>query len=66
MVNTKGIKHGGRQKGTPNKITSELRDLPKQLIDWELNSLSKRHYELKPNDRVELLVKLFPYLMPKV
>ena len=27
MANTTGIKHGGRQKGTPNRMTKELRSV---------------------------------------
>jgi hypothetical protein len=32
------VKTGGRKLGTPNKVTSELRDSLKQVIDGELNS----------------------------
>ena len=56
----------GRTAGKPNKITSELRDSLKQVIDGELNSLSERLEELEPKERVELLIKLLPYIMPKV
>ena len=27
MANTTGVKYGGRQKGTPNKLTKELRSV---------------------------------------
>ena len=60
------VKTGGRTKGTPNKVTSELRDSLKQLIDGELIGLSERLEELEPKERVELLIKLLPYIMPKV
>ena len=60
------VKTGGRTKGTPNKVTSELRDSLKQVIDGELISLSERLEELEPKERVELLIKLLPYIMPKV
>ena len=56
----------GRTSGKPNKITSELRDSLKQVIDGELNSLSERLEELETKERVELLIKLLPYIMPKV
>lgn len=60
------VKTGGRTKGTPNKITSELRDSLKQIIDGELISLSNRLEQLEPKERVELLIKLLPYILPKV
>ena len=60
------VKTGGRKLGTPNKVTSELRDSLKQVIDGELISLSERLEELEPKERVELLIKLLPYIMPKV
>ena len=43
-----------------------MRDSLKQVIDCELNSLGERLYELEPKDRVELLIKLLPYIMPMV
>lgn len=60
------VKTGGRTKGTPNKITSELRDSLKQIIDGELISLSNRLEQLEPKERIELLIKLLPYILPKV
>ena len=47
-------------------VTSELRDSLKQVIDGELISLSERLEELEPKERVKLLIKLLPYIMPKV
>jgi hypothetical protein len=32
MANTTGKKYGGRQKGTPNKLTKELRTLLKDKL----------------------------------
>ena len=31
MANSTGIKHGGRKKGTPNRLTRELRDVLKDV-----------------------------------
>ena len=65
-MNYSRTKTGGRTKGTPNKITNELRESLKQVIDSELLSLSERLEDLEPKDRVELLIKLLPYIIPKV
>lgn len=32
MANNTGKKYGGRQKGTPNKLTKEIRTVLKDLI----------------------------------
>jgi len=66
MANTTGKKFGGREKGTPNKLTKELRTVLKDLIYDELNSLGKRLEKLEPKERVELIIKLMPYVFPKL
>ena len=66
MANTTGNKYGGRQKGTPNRITKELRSLLKDVMYDEIGALQERLDALNPKERVELLVKLMPYALPKV
>ena len=66
MANTTGKKYGGRQKGTPNKLTKELRTLLKDIMYDELEGLQEYLGTLNPKDRVELLIKLMPYILPKV
>jgi hypothetical protein len=62
----KGIKTGGRQSGTPNKITSELREKLKSIIDMELDKLPDYINGLDNIQKLDLLVKLIPYVLPKV
>jgi hypothetical protein len=66
MANTTGIKHGGRQKGTPNKLTKELRSIMKEVIYNELENIEERLDQLEPKHRLELVVKLMPYVFPKM
>ena len=66
MANTSGIKHGGRQKGTPNKMTKELRSVLKDILYQELEEVQERFNLLEPKERIELLIKLMPYILPKV
>ena len=66
MANTTGIKYGGRQKGTPNKLTKELRTVLKDILYEEIEVLQERLDALKPKERVELLIKLLPYALPKI
>jgi hypothetical protein len=62
----KGIKTGGREAGTPNKLTKELRAALKDLLHQELQNLPEHLNSLEPKDRLEILVKLLPYALPKV
>lgn len=66
MANTTGNKYGGRQKGTPNRMTKELRVLLKDIIYQELEEVQERFNLLEPRQRIELIIKLMPYILPKV
>ena len=66
MANTTGKKFGGREKGTPNKLTAELRAALKDVLYDEIEQIPHRLDELETKDRLELLVKLLPYVLPKV
>ena len=66
MANTTGVKYGGRQKGTPNKLTKELRSVLKDILYQELEQIQTHLDTLKPKERVELLIKLMPFVLPKV
>ena len=66
MANTTGKKYGGRQKGTPNKLTKELRSVLKDILYQELEQIQVHLDSLKPKERIELLIKLMPYALPKV
>ena len=66
MANTTGKKFGGRQRGTPNKLTKELRAILKDVLYEEINRLPERLDELETKDRLELLIKLMPFVFPKV
>jgi hypothetical protein len=61
-----GKKTGGRVAGTPNRVTSELRKTLKGIIASELESLPTTFEQLQPKERLDLLVKLLPFCMPKV
>jgi len=66
MANTTGVKYGGRQKGTPNRMTKELRSVLKDVLYQELEQIQTHIDTLKPKERVELLIKLMPFVLPKV
>lgn len=60
----KGYKTGGRQKGTPNKATSDLRLVLKALVN---ESLMPPNFinELTAKEKADLLVRLLPYVVPR-
>lgn len=60
-----GEKTGGREQGTPNKVTKELRIMIKELLDNEMENIQSRLDTLNNKDRLELLVKLMAFVMPK-
>ena len=61
----KGIKTGGREAGTPNKVTKELRACLKTLIEREINQIDELLNQLEPKERLAIIVKLLPYVLPK-
>jgi hypothetical protein len=61
-----GKKTGGRIAGTPNKLTKELRTTLKGIIAGELDALPQTFEQLSAKERLELLIKLLPYCLPKV
>ena len=62
MANTTGLKYGGRQKGTPNRLTKELRVVLKEVLHKELESIGERLEQLEPKERLEVLIKLMPFV----
>ena len=65
-MNTTGKKFGGRKKGTPNIITKELRIVLKNFLFEELKNMPDHLEKLDTKERLELIIKLLPYALPKV
>ena len=59
-------KSGGRTKGTPNKITKDIRESYQLLIEKSLDRLESDLMELTPKERIEVLIKLSEYVVPKL
>ena len=66
METVAAVKYGGRKKGTPNRLTKEVRTLLKNLLFSELSQVESHFEKLDPKDRIELLIKLMPYVCPKI
>ena len=61
-----GIKTGGRKAGTPNKVTKELRETLKGILARELDAIQATLDKLSAKDRLDVVLKLMPYCMPKL
>jgi hypothetical protein len=60
-----GVKYGGRKKGTPNKVTAQMKALVKDALTVHLYRLEEYLDELETKDRLDVIAKLLPYIMPK-
>lgn len=60
-----GIKTGGRQKGVLNRTTSETKEVLKKIVNKELNGINSLLRKLEPKERIDALIKLLPYIVPK-
>lgn len=61
-----GLKTGGRTKGTPNRVTKEIRTVLKDVIGEQLESMPDVLAALEPKEKLEFIIKLLPYVLPKV
>lgn len=66
MANTTGQKFGGRAKGTPNKLTAEIRDLISEFVRGEIDHLERGSLTLSTKERIDMIAKLLPYVLPKI
>ncbi|GHV56582.1 hypothetical protein FACS1894182_03420 [Bacteroidia bacterium] len=67
MSRTKGTeKTGGREKGTPNKVTTDLRTWINELLDINRRQIAKDIKRLEPQQRVMIFEKLLSYAVPKM
>jgi len=56
----------GRPKGTPNKITKEIRLKIDQFITDKISEIDEIWQELEPKDKFTFLSKLLEYAVPKL
>jgi len=55
-----------RPQGSPNRITKEVRELLKTIVEQELDALPERLEAMPPADQVGVLLKLLPYVAPRL
>lgn len=61
MANTTGKKFGGRETGTPNKQTAELKTWVKNLLETNQAQFEADLIVLKPAERVQIYERLLKY-----
>ena len=57
------VKTGGRQKGTPNKISSQVKEKLTQVIDETIDSLDISL--MRPSEKIKLIQIGLQYIIPK-
>lgn len=63
----KGVRNvNGRPKGAVNKTAAATKDILADIVKGELEYLELHLDSLKIKDRVEVLIKLLPYITPKM
>jgi hypothetical protein len=56
---------GGRVKGTPNRTTQTTKEWIQQILDENQEQIREDLKKLQPKDRVNALLGLLPYVVPK-
>ena len=64
-MNAQGQKTGGCQKGTPNKITAEIREFLASLVFDNMDLIRQDVRNMTPEQRASFLPKILPYIVPK-
>ena len=58
-------KKGGRQAGTPNKASADLKGRIAALMDEQFDAIAADLELLEPKDRVTAYLKFLEYILPK-
>lgn len=56
---------GGRQKGTSNRVTAQVKDWLARLINKNRKQMEEDLQALTPRERLQILEKLMGYVVPK-
>lgn len=64
----KGVRYGGRQKGTPNKATASIREAVDNVLGGYMNSglMLEDFKVLDAKERLEIAIKLMQFVAPKM
>tara|TARA_B100000768_G_scaffold128939_1_gene119574 strand:- start:235 stop:495 length:261 start_codon:yes stop_codon:yes gene_type:complete len=62
-MNTTGNKYGGRTKGTPNKLSSKIKDKLSSILNETIDSLDLDN--MTKSERLKLIQLTLPYVITK-
>jgi hypothetical protein len=61
----KGIKYGGRQRGTGNKLSAALKEVLNEYCMNEFQFLNANIERLTLSERLVFFTKVLPFVLPK-
>ena len=64
-MDIQGNKTGGRQKGTPNKATANLKNTIHGIVERQFETLESDLEELDGRDKINFVLKLIEFVLPK-
>ena len=64
MGNTTGKKHGGRQKGTPNKDTADIRAKLQEIVETNIETLQDDFKSLSESERIKYTIDIAKFCLP--
>ena len=62
----KGLKTGGRKKGTSNLLTGTTKEMISQIVARELQKLPGLLEQMEPKEKADCIFKLLPFIVPKM
>ena len=65
MANNTGKKFGGRELGTPNQVTKEMKEKVSLFINENYDTFIEDFNSLDAKDRVNIYVKMLDRFLPK-
>ena len=64
MANNTGKKFGGREAGTPNILTNEIREKFTFLVQSNIDKLQNDLDLLEPKERLKIIIELSKFVLP--
>lgn len=63
----KGFKSGGRKAGAQNKVTREIKDALRLLIEGNLDNMTTWLTQIDdPHKRMDMMMKIMEFVQPKL
>ena len=56
---------GGRPKGAQNKTGMQVKEILNEILSDEIEAMPERLNQLSDKDRLDIVIKLLPYILPK-